>query len=181
MSKARTTQQQVPTEYTYVLDDVTLMYGHSSFQVCEALEHLSSCVNLQLHRSLVFTNIDLPMQGARDYQEDTVAHVASQAGLAAGVFDGHGGDEVSKVRLTAKHQSKTSCISCSREAASTAGRHGSHTQGAPPVVLQPWCSVRQQWAWCCGCRNLSVCCSRTSTARLQTLSHGHPMTCQPYR
>lgn len=35
-------------------------------------------------------------QGARDYQEDTVACVASPAGLAGGVFDGHGGDDVSK-------------------------------------------------------------------------------------
>lgn len=36
------------------------------------------------------------MQGARDYQEDTVACITSPVGLAGGVFDGHGGDDISK-------------------------------------------------------------------------------------
>jgi serine/threonine protein phosphatase PrpC len=53
-------------------------------------------------------HINLSLQGARDYQEDTVAHVASQAGLAAGVFDGHGGDEVSKVRFRGSLQIRIS-------------------------------------------------------------------------
>ncbi|GFH29668.1 hypothetical protein HaLaN_28364, partial [Haematococcus lacustris] len=44
-------------EYQYVLGDITLTYGHSSFQ------------------------------GARDYQEDTVACVPLTSGLAGGVFD----------------------------------------------------------------------------------------------
>ncbi|GFH07144.1 PPM-type phosphatase domain-containing protein, partial [Haematococcus lacustris] len=55
-----------PVEYQYVLGDITLTYGHSSFQ------------------------------GARDYQEDTVACVPLTSGLAGGVFDGHGGDDVSR-------------------------------------------------------------------------------------
>ena len=37
----------------------------------------------------------LSTQGARDYQEDTVACVATPTALAGGVFDGHGGDDVS--------------------------------------------------------------------------------------
>ncbi|KAL6754068.1 phosphatase 2C-like domain-containing protein [Haematococcus lacustris] len=63
---SRVKPQSTPIEYQYVLDDVTLTYGHSSFQ------------------------------GARDYQEDTVACVPLPTGLAGGVFDGHGGDDVSK-------------------------------------------------------------------------------------
>ncbi len=36
------------------------------------------------------------LQGQRDYQEDTVAVYTTSSSFLGGVFDGHGGDEVSK-------------------------------------------------------------------------------------
>ncbi len=38
----------------------------------------------------------LRFQGQRDYQEDTVAVHTTPTAFLGGVFDGHGGDEVSK-------------------------------------------------------------------------------------
>mmetsp|Transcript_7854 Transcript_7854/g.13503 ORF Transcript_7854/g.13503 Transcript_7854/m.13503 type:complete len:475 (+) Transcript_7854:108-1532(+) len=56
-----------PQDMEHVIGDLVLSYGQSTFQ------------------------------GQRDYQEDTLAAVTTPGGpLAVGVFDGHGGDEVSK-------------------------------------------------------------------------------------
>eukprot|EP00798_Chlamydomonas_sp_ICE-L_P028039 gene28039-31140_t len=55
-----------PTEQEHQVHDITITYGHHS------------------------------IQGLRDYQEDTVAVLKTGTTFLAGVYDGHGGDQVSK-------------------------------------------------------------------------------------